>query len=172
MNFNCRNVVFSQKCIIPVKYNSVILYSGPFIAFLSWIKQNYATDINFNCTWFLSLTSTAHFVFTPRLYISYFWLSNSITISPIFLIVQLQVKLSSKERRITGLKEEVTTLKLRLNEEEQRVASLRSQRVSIEEELETVLEVITHLSPHSERSVGAWRSISKSNNLDMLNCYR
>ncbi|XP_050721570.1 uncharacterized protein LOC127001253 isoform X3 [Eriocheir sinensis] len=66
---------------------------------------------------------------------------------------QLQVKLSSKERRITGLKEEVTTLKLRLNEEEQRVASLRSQRVAIEEELETVMEVITHLSPHSER----WR---------------
>lgn len=78
-----------------------------------------------------------------------------ITVSPIFLIVQLQVKLSSKERRITGLKEEVTTLKLRLNEEEQRVASLRSQRVAIEEELETVMEVITHLSPHSERSVGA-----------------
>lgn len=70
-----------------------------------------------------------------------------------FLIVQLQVKLSSKERRITGLKEEVNNLKLRLNEEEQRVTSLRSQRVAVEEELETVMEVITHLNPHSERSV-------------------
>lgn len=71
----------------------------------------------------------------------------------ILLIAQLQVKLSSKERRVKGLKEEVHTLKLRLSEEEQRVASLRSQRAAVEEELETVMEVITHLSPHSERSV-------------------
>lgn len=68
-------------------------------------------------------------------------------------MVQLQVKLSSKERCIKGLKEEVNTLKLQLSKEEQQVVSLRNQRAAVEEELETVMEVITHLSPHSERSV-------------------
>lgn len=78
---------------------------------------------------------------------------TAVSLHILLFIIQLQVKLSSKERRIKGLKEEVNTFKLRLNKEEQLVVSLRSQRVAVDQELETVMEVITQLSPHSERSV-------------------
>ncbi|XP_045101948.1 dynein-1-alpha heavy chain, flagellar inner arm I1 complex-like isoform X2 [Portunus trituberculatus] len=70
---------------------------------------------------------------------------------------QLHSKLVTKEKRVKGLKEEVSSLKSRLREEERFVISLRSKRAMVEEELETVLEVITHLSPHSER----WREEAK-----------
>ncbi|XP_063870908.1 dynein axonemal heavy chain 10-like isoform X4 [Scylla paramamosain] len=70
---------------------------------------------------------------------------------------QLQSKLVFKEKRVKVLKEEVSSLKSRLREEERHVASLRSKRATVEGELETVLEVITHLSPHSER----WREEAK-----------
>ncbi|MPC56704.1 hypothetical protein E2C01_050669 [Portunus trituberculatus] len=73
------------------------------------------------------------------------------TLFAIHSTIQLHSKLVTKEKRVKGLKEEVSSLKSRLREEERFVISLRSKRAMVEEELETVLEVITHLSPHSER---------------------
>lgn len=51
-----------------------------------------------------------------------------------------------------ALKEEVEGLVSSLKEEGERVTSLKTQGVAVEEELETVLEVITQLCPHSQRS--------------------
>ncbi|KAK3856108.1 hypothetical protein Pcinc_037531 [Petrolisthes cinctipes] len=66
---------------------------------------------------------------------------------------RLQVEMATKERRMRALKEEAEGLASSLKEEGERVTSLKTQGVAVEEELETVLEVITQLCPHSER----WR---------------
>lgn len=60
--------------------------------------------------------------------------------------------MATKERRMRALKEEVEGLVSSLKEEGERVTSLKTQGVAVEEELETVLEVITQLCPHSQRS--------------------
>lgn len=51
------------------------------------------------------------------------------------------------------LRDEVADLSSRQKEEEQRVISLRKKKLAIEEELESVQDVVTSLSPHSERFV-------------------
>ncbi|KAK4315961.1 hypothetical protein Pmani_012837 [Petrolisthes manimaculis] len=66
---------------------------------------------------------------------------------------RLQVEMATKERRMRALKEEAEGLASSLKEEGERVTSLKTQGVAVEEELETVLEVIMQLCPHSER----WR---------------
>lgn len=72
---------------------------------------------------------------------------------PIFpFSYKLQVEMATKERRMRALKEEVEGLASSLKEEGERVTSLKTQGIAVEEELETVLEVITQLCPHSQRS--------------------
>nr|XP_045619033.1 uncharacterized protein LOC123770899 [Procambarus clarkii] len=66
---------------------------------------------------------------------------------------QLQVEMATKERLVRMHKEKIAELKSRLREEEERASSLRKENMAVEEELESILAVISQLNPHSER----WR---------------
>ncbi|XP_069945849.1 dynein axonemal heavy chain 10-like isoform X2 [Cherax quadricarinatus] len=66
---------------------------------------------------------------------------------------ELQVEMATKERLVRVHKEEVADLKSRLKKEEERLTSLKKQNISVAEELERILAIISELNPHSER----WR---------------
>ncbi|XP_042227080.1 uncharacterized protein LOC121869635 [Homarus americanus] len=74
---------------------------------------------------------------------------------------QLQVEMATRERMVRMAREDVANLKSQLEVEEKRMSSLKKKKITIEEELESILDIINELNPHSER----WRTEIESQEL-------
>ncbi|KAG7177218.1 hypothetical protein Hamer_G000483 [Homarus americanus] len=67
--------------------------------------------------------------------------------------LELQVEMATRERMVRMAREDVANLKSQLEVEEKRMSSLKKKKITIEEELESILDIINELNPHSERLV-------------------